>query len=76
MDAVWMGRSGARILAGDAEHLVPQGSRSSNALLLPTSSGTETWSCAISQLPSTLRKQIVPRTQYTILSPFLNVALT
>ena len=37
-----------------------QGSRFSSALPLSGSTGTETWSCAMSQLPSIFRKHAVP----------------
>src|SRR5580658_4611411 len=52
-----------------------QGSRFTNALPLPKSIGTETWSCAMTQLPSIFRKPAVYRTQGPILSPFSNVPL-
>jgi hypothetical protein len=54
----------SEITAGGA-HDPPkyQGSRFSNALPLFTSSGTETWSCTMSQLPLIFRKPVVHRTQ-------------
>src|SRR5262245_39621872 len=59
----------------DVVHLVCQGSRFSNALPLSTSSGTETWSCAMTHLPSIFRRQAVHRTQKPLRFPFLNVPL-
>ena len=53
-----------------------QGSSFSNALPLSGSIGTETWSCATSQLPSIFRKQAVHRSQKSVLFPFFNVPLT
>ena len=38
---------------------------------LSGSTGTETWSCAMSQLPSIFRKHAVHRTERSVLFPFL-----
>ena len=53
-----------------------QGSRFSSALPLSGSTGTETWSCAMSQLPSIFRKHAVHRSQKLVLLPFFYVPLT
>jgi hypothetical protein len=37
------------------------------------SSGTDTWSCAMSQLPEIFRKHVVVRRHRSVLFPFFNV---